>query len=237
MGYFRWIRAVEARLDSRARVGRESRLRTHCNARGRVGARGTCHRDGASGGPRPPFREAAREEGQQDVLRLHDAEPEVDVEKLWRVRVLGLQRNPIARSAVHISQVKSANMDRWSKEELDLFRVSGGEPESADVLRAARVGARASAGRISQKYTSRAAGLYKQFLARERSRRRTARCRPRRRRTRRTRPGSRTSSTITEKEFETIAGRARPWSSPRVREARRAHARRRESVRPRARRR
>ena len=31
---------------------------------------------------------------------------------------------------VHISQVKSANMDRWSKEELDLFRVSGGNQKA-----------------------------------------------------------------------------------------------------------
>ena len=27
---------------------------------------------------------------------------------------------------VHISQVKSANMDRWSRDELDMFKASGG---------------------------------------------------------------------------------------------------------------
>jgi hypothetical protein len=27
---------------------------------------------------------------------------------------------------VHISQVKSANMDRWSRDELDVFKASGG---------------------------------------------------------------------------------------------------------------
>ena len=59
------------------------------------------------------------------MLRLQHAQPEVDVEDVLRVRVSDC--SGVHRSlGVHISAVKSANMDRWTTEELDTFKASGG---------------------------------------------------------------------------------------------------------------
>jgi len=67
---------------------------------------------------------------------------------------------------VHISAVKSANMDRWSQEELDLFRASGGN-DHARAFFSQHGWNSNERGRIAQKYTSRAANLYKDRLRKE----------------------------------------------------------------------
>lgn len=67
---------------------------------------------------------------------------------------------------VHISQVKSANMDKWTPEELDVFRSSGGN-RKAELYFAQHGWNGNQRGQIAQKYTCRAAQQYKQLLARE----------------------------------------------------------------------
>lgn len=67
---------------------------------------------------------------------------------------------------VHISFVKSANMDKWTSEELDVFRCSGGN-QKARVFFSQHGWSGTERGQIAQKYSSRAAAMYKQTLARE----------------------------------------------------------------------
>eukprot|EP00982_Pelagococcus_subviridis_P013591 31265-Pelagococcus_subviridis.AAC.23 len=215
-----------SRLASPSRS--RSRLRTHCNARGRVGARGTCHRDGASGGPRPPFREAAREEGQQDVLRLHDAEPEVDVEKLWRVRVLGLQRNPSLARRAHIpGQVREHGpMEQGGARSVPRQRR---EPESADVLRAARVGLERARADLTKVHLASRGVVQAVPRARDRGEEQRAVAPDVAERGEHARGAEllrRSREGVRDDRGRAARGQALD------REARRAHARRRESVRP-----
>jgi ADP-ribosylation factor GTPase-activating protein 2/3 len=67
---------------------------------------------------------------------------------------------------VHITFVKSANMDKWNEQELDVFRCSGGN-QKARVFFSQHGWSSDGRGQIAQKYTSRAAMMYKQTLARE----------------------------------------------------------------------
>mmetsp|Transcript_9084 Transcript_9084/g.22742 ORF Transcript_9084/g.22742 Transcript_9084/m.22742 type:complete len:467 (+) Transcript_9084:153-1553(+) len=67
---------------------------------------------------------------------------------------------------VHITAVKSANMDKWTPEELDVFRASGGN-QRARVFFSQHGWSGSERGEIAQKYTSRAAAMYKQLIARE----------------------------------------------------------------------
>ena len=67
---------------------------------------------------------------------------------------------------VHITAVKSANMDRWTERELDVFRATKGNDKARAFF--SRHGWSASErGRIGQKYTSRAATMYAKQIARE----------------------------------------------------------------------
>ena len=67
---------------------------------------------------------------------------------------------------VHITQVKSANMDKWTPEELDVFRSSGGN-RKAELYFSQHGWSGSQRGQIAQKYTCRAAAMYKQLLAKE----------------------------------------------------------------------
>ena len=67
---------------------------------------------------------------------------------------------------VHITQVKSANMDKWTPEELDVFRSSGGK-RKAELYFSQHGWSGSQRGQIAQKYTCRAAAMYKQLLAKE----------------------------------------------------------------------
>ena len=67
---------------------------------------------------------------------------------------------------VHVSMVKSANMDRWSANELDVFRVTKGN-DKARAFFSKHGWSAAERGRIGQKYTSRAAMLYAKQIAKE----------------------------------------------------------------------
>jgi|AntAceMinimDraft_1070359.scaffolds.fasta_scaffold09716_1 hypothetical protein len=67
---------------------------------------------------------------------------------------------------VHITFVKSANMDKWTSAELDVFRCSGGN-QKARVFFSQHGWSGTERGQIAQKYSSRAAAMYKQTLARE----------------------------------------------------------------------
>lgn len=202
MGYFRWIRAVEARLDSRARVGRD-----------RVSER-TATRADASAHAALVIEMAHQEDrdllfgrllAKKDNKMCFDC---TTPNPKWTSKNFGvfvcLDCSGIHRSlGVHISQVKSANMDRWSKEELDLFRVSGGN-QKARTFFAQHGWGSSERGQISQKYTSRAAGLYKQFLAREIAAKNSALSPPTSPNAANT-PGEPNFFDDHEKEFETIA--------------------------------
>ena len=83
----------------------------------------------------------------------------------WTSKTFGvfvcLDCSGIHRSmGVHISFVKSANMDKWTSEELDVFRCSQGNAK-ARLFFAQHGWQDNERGRIAQKYTSRAAGLYR----------------------------------------------------------------------------
>ena len=67
---------------------------------------------------------------------------------------------------VHVSAVKSANMDRWTDGELDVFRVTKGN-DKARAFFSKHGWSSAERGRIGQKYTSRAAMLYVKQIAKE----------------------------------------------------------------------
>ena len=89
----------------------------------------------------------------------------------WTSKTFGvfvcLDCSGIHRSmGVHISFVKSANMDKWTSEELDVFRCSQGNAK-ARLFFAQHGWQDNERGRIAQKYTSRAAGLYRNILTRE----------------------------------------------------------------------
>ena len=67
---------------------------------------------------------------------------------------------------VHITLVRSANMDKWTQEQLALFCTSGGNARARTFF--SQHGWNLSErGAIEQKYTSRAAEMYKQTLKRE----------------------------------------------------------------------
>lgn len=74
---------------------------------------------------------------------------------------------------VHITFVRSANMDKWTSDELDVFRCSGGN-QKARVFFSQHGWSGTERGQIAQKYTSRAAAMYKQTLAREVAAKKTA---------------------------------------------------------------
>jgi len=67
---------------------------------------------------------------------------------------------------VHVSAVKSANMDRWTDGELDVFRVTKGN-DKARAFFSKHGWSSAERGRIGQKYTSRAAMMYVKQIAKE----------------------------------------------------------------------
>ena len=67
---------------------------------------------------------------------------------------------------VHVSAVKSANMDRWTDGELDVFRVTKGN-DKARTFFSKHGWSSAERGRIGQKYTSRAAMMYVKQIAKE----------------------------------------------------------------------
>jgi len=67
---------------------------------------------------------------------------------------------------VHVSAVKSANMDRWTSNELDVFRVTKGN-DRARAFFSKNGWSASERGRIGQKYTSRAACAYAKTIARE----------------------------------------------------------------------
>jgi len=67
---------------------------------------------------------------------------------------------------VHITLVRSANMDKWSQEQLALFCTSGGNGRARTFF-SQHGWNMAERGAIEQKYTSRAAEMYKQTLKRE----------------------------------------------------------------------
>lgn len=67
---------------------------------------------------------------------------------------------------VHVSMVKSANMDRWTEAELDVFRVTKGN-DRARTFFSKHGWNSAERGRIGQKYTSRAAMMYAREIAKE----------------------------------------------------------------------
>lgn len=67
---------------------------------------------------------------------------------------------------VHVSLVRSATMDKWTQEQLLIFQASGGNARARQYF--AQHGWNYSErGQIEQKYTGRAAELYKQVLAKE----------------------------------------------------------------------
>jgi hypothetical protein len=67
---------------------------------------------------------------------------------------------------VHITAVKSANMDRWTERELDVFRATKGN-DKARAFFSKHGWSASERGRIGQKYTSRAATMYAKQIARE----------------------------------------------------------------------
>lgn len=67
---------------------------------------------------------------------------------------------------VHVTAVKSANMDRWTDGELDVFRVTKGN-DKARAFFSKHGWSAAERGRIGQKYTSRAAMLYLKQIQKE----------------------------------------------------------------------
>ena len=88
----------------------------------------------------------------------------------WTSKTFGvfvcLDCSGIHRSmGVHISFVKSANMDKWTSEELDVFRCSQGNAK-ARLFFAQHGWQDNERGRIAQKYTSRAAAMFDPFKAR-----------------------------------------------------------------------
>ena len=67
---------------------------------------------------------------------------------------------------VHVTMVKSANMDRWTESELDVFRVTKGN-DKARAFFSKHGWSSAERGKIGQKYTSRAAMLYLKQIQKE----------------------------------------------------------------------
>ena len=84
------------------------------------------------------------------------------VRHLHRLDCSGIHRS----LGVHISFVRSANMDKWTSDELDVFRCSQGNAK-AKLFFAQHGWQSSERGQIAQKYSSRAAGLYRNQLARE----------------------------------------------------------------------